>query len=187
MKKDIKRESKKEIKEDGKEEIVPVPLQDKNWRGGTMIVVPMYGEIVSLFVGSPEDLLKYFNMADSHESIRMVLAKAAMMPQTGAPTEGITFGIGATDFILLPYLDLSDMKCVGSLYHEALHVALRTLRRIGVEIGENGESLTYLQGYIVDSLIAELKSGRYGTLMPDGTKVPCKVSIPLLENKPCES
>ena len=148
---------------------VPKPLVDKNWSGGCGFLLPILNGTVSMFVGGESDLFAYFSDAKS-ESTKRMIASARLSPKAAGPVMGTTLWDGTGAMIWLPKLDLGDESCIDSLYHEALHVALLAIKRTGVEIGEYGEILAYLQGFIVKSLLAELRQGRYGTILPDGTK-----------------
>ena len=148
---------------------VPKALENAEWKGACGILVPIFNEVVLLFVGSAQDCFSYYRDAKS-EGIERKLAKLRLAESV--PNElGATVWDGASAMIVLPKLDMSDEACVSTLYHEALHVAMLTINRIGIEIGSYGEILAYLQQYIVKSLLYELKVGRYGTLLPDGTRV----------------
>lgn len=155
--------------EQDQEKRYPIPLVDKDWVGGTALSIPMFPAIVGLFVGSSDDMFKYYAGVKDHSLLRM-LAKERLDSYSDAD-KGWVFIEGAESIIRLRRLDLSDMKCVGTLYHEALHVALDIVLRVGLEVGRNGEILAYLQGYIVEKLLDELRNGDYGTLLPDGTKI----------------
>ena len=155
----------------------PKALENAEWKGACGILVPIFNEAVSLFVGSTQDCFSYYRDAKS-ECVKRKLAKLRLAESV--PNElGATVWDGASALIVLPKLDMSDEACVSTLYHEALHVALLTINRIGIEIGSYGEILAYLQGYIVKALLYELKIGRYGTLLPDGTRVNAAKDVPM--------
>ena len=148
---------------------IPKPLVDKDWMGGCGFILPILNGTVSLFVGGESELFAYFSDAKA-ESTKRMMANARLAPRAAGVVTGTTLWDGASAMIWLPKLDLGDEANVGSLYHEALHVALLTIDRTGVEVGKHGEILAYLQGYIVKSLLEELRAGRYGTVLPDGTR-----------------
>ena len=149
---------------------IPVALEDRDWRGECGIVVPIFDEAVTLFVGSEEDLFRYHGGTRNGVTLSL-LANVRTAPRVEGRKRAATYWHGASAMIVLPEIDLGDGACVSSLYHEALHVALLTLDRTGAEVGRYGETLAYLQSYIVDSLVWNLRNGLYGTLLPDGTKV----------------
>lgn len=152
-------------------------LHDKNWRGECMVFVPIYNEQVILFVGSQDQALNYF---DARAGMKNIIAKVRLSENCGAMAT-TTFGNGQA-LIMIPELDLHDMKCVTSLFHEALHVAMIIADRTGIEIGKYGEVIAYLQEYIVKSLLREIEIGRCYTLNPDGTVDGPDPSVPENEN-----
>ena len=149
---------------------IPKALIDKDWKGSTGIIVPILNEAVILFVGDDDDLLKYHEK--SRNTITLNIDAMVRTDDTNWKRSlGRTISYEGTSLIQIPRIDLSDINCMDSLYHEALHVALLTIKRTGVEIGNYGEILAYLQGYIVKSLINNLEEGKYGTLLEDGTRI----------------
>ena len=152
-------------------------LHDKTWRGECMILVPIYNQEVTLFVGSKNEMLRRF---DKDEGLKTIMAKATLSQNDAAA--GSTLFAPGQALIRIPELDLHDMKCVTSLFHEALHVAMIIADRTGIEIGKYGEVIAYLQEYIVKSLLREIEIGRCYTLNPDGTVDGPDPSVPKNEN-----
>ena len=153
-----------------KEQKIPQALIDKEWKGACTIIIPIFGGDVTLFVGSDEDLSKYYKNTKSASTRQLVNKLCANRPYVSVE-RGITVWDGVSILLKIPKLDMNDEGCVETLYHEALHAALLTMNRTGAEIGDGGETLAYLQGYIVKALLGEMKRGAYGTLLPDGTKI----------------
>lgn len=147
------------------------PLKDKDWSGGTFVPVPIFNGMIAFFVGKREDVFKYINESkESDDALSSMLATVRNGRRPSGPWKGETIAGGLTELVMLRRIDLCDRDSVATMYHECLHAAIGILRQTGVEIGTYGESLAYLQEYIVRQLLSNLKRGIYGTLMPDGTR-----------------
>lgn len=149
-----------------------IPLVDKDWSGGSFMMVDIFERMVILFVGERENLFKYWGDAtdertkEALESFRRGAYRANPEMWNGETTES-----SGIVYMALRRLDMSDERSVATFYHEALHAADMILNSAGVEVGKDGEIRAYLQGYIVAGLLKNIRAGIYGTLTPDGTKV----------------
>ena len=147
----------------------PVAMVDNDWRGACAIVIPIFGGLVTLFVGSEDDLLQYYKDNDSFANV------VARIRDKGPCDKRASAWAYEYDedsyFIRVNHLYNGDETGLASLYHEAGHIAWFIMNRIGLEMGVGGEIHAYLQDYIVDTLKAELRRGAYGTLMPDGSRL----------------
>jgi len=111
------------------------------------ISIPVYGDIVELYYGEPDDfsdmlLKKYKCTLDNFngycQGYSCILEKT-----TGKITNIMMVLFVSSD--VLP----SSLKKVHTIHHEAIHVAWNILDRVGIKIDEsNHEALTYLSGYI---------------------------------------
>lgn len=149
----------------------PVPLKDKDWSGGSFMMVSIFERMVILFVGERENLFKYWGNAtdertkEALESFRRGAYMANPEMWNGEATES-----SGLVYMALRRLDMSDERSVATFYHEALHAADMILNSAGVEVGRDGEIRAYLQGHIVAGLLKNIRAGVYATLLPDGTK-----------------
>ena len=124
------------------------------WEGHTGIEIPLLPAGVIMFAGSKEEFISWAEK--SGKKLRMIAAHVMSSSDPSGMVKGCTINDGALSLILVPRFDDADQECVANLYHEALHVALAQLRRLGVEIGEDGEILAYMQGYIVKNLLMRM-------------------------------
>lgn len=178
----MRREAKKKKKEATKPEVLDLkkPLVDKDWSGGTYLLVPIFNQMVTMFVGEYGDVRKYFRPSEKDRAMTRILSGVDMSGDA-SDARGSTTTTDATSLIILKKLDLGDDEDVAALYHEALHVALNIVHREGLAIGDSGEILTYLQGFIAKGLIRQLRKGIYGTLGADGKAHPNISNIPKCE------
>lgn len=121
------------------------------WKGHTGIEIPLLPAGVIMFAGSKEEFISWAEK--NGKKLRNIAAHVMSSSGPSAMVKGYTINDGALSLILVPRFDAADEECVANLYHEALHVALAQLRRLGVEIGEDGEILAYMQEYIVKNLL----------------------------------
>ena len=151
---------------------IPEPLKDKDWSGGCAISVPVFKHAVCLFVGTKDGYIRYRRNSceTNQELIDLCRYIEGEWPRPG---EGMMVAPIGMPEILMPCLDATNEEHMATLYHEALHAALFIINKIGAKVGEDGEVLAYLQGYIVKHLLHELREGRHGTLLPDGTLIDC--------------
>ena len=143
------------------------------WTGGTEVYLREWQHRVMLYIGDMRKGIRYFSTANEPEVRENVneMEKNIEIKEVQL-ARGVTANVGAVSMITLPKLDLTDPDTISSLSHECLHAALYILRRIGVDIGEHGETLAYTLGYIVQKLLRNFKKGIVWTVKDDGTVVP---------------
>ena len=107
---------------------------------------------VFMFIGTGQEFLK---RAEGDEVLQRFAAHIRLGNDALADeaVRGVTYTDRACSLIHMSRLDPKDIKCLSTLWHEALHVAIVHLRRLNVEIGECGEILAYLQEFIANSLL----------------------------------
>ena len=136
------------------------------WTGGTLLYVPIFGQLVAVFVGSPDGAIKFLEKGGKGDSIA---AQLRVDPVEEAAGQTL-YGEGMTLILLQKYWGGGDET---ALVHECLHVANRMLRDRGIEPDPHAEMLAWLQQYLVGAVKWRFSSGNFLTVK-DG-----KRSLPL--------
>lgn len=183
MKKEEKKQDQKKNQEKVQKMFEEVDLRsetwDPAWRGNTFIYEPMFGKIVHLYVGSPDDMVKLlaFGPEEKGGDVDVPFAidtvarvGGSMLVHTGAA--GFTIPYGNDIYICLPKFDICSMQDLWALMHECLHAAYIILHKAGVEFGEGAEILARMQGFIFRRLVENLVNGCKSVVKPDGTLEP---------------
>lgn len=152
---------------------------DPNWRGNTFVYEPMFGKIVHLYVGSPNDMVKLLAFGpeekkgdvDPRFAIDTVARVGGIMLKHQT-AYGFTVPSGADIYICMRKLDIASLKDIDTLEHECLHAAYIILHQAGVEFGEGAEILARMQGFLFRRLMENLVNGCKSVVKPDGTLEP---------------
>lgn len=143
-----------------------------DWTGGTFIYVPVFGQLVTVFVGSAEGAIDFLEKDGKGDDI------TAQLRLDPVEASGQTLYAHGMALILLQKLWTGADDTV--LAHECLHVANRILRDRGIEPDPNAEMLAWLQQYLVKAIKWRFSTGNFLTIKDGKRSLP--LQAPSMEN-----